>query len=215
MELDTYNRDPTTLARTSLLRPSHTISGKLAAAFPSTDAPVLRTLALISLDLGDGTSVEKKVERNLARMKKSSGENHELDGLFENNDKNGTTESDTTQNKSDKHSSSNKSANGANSSTTSSTIAVSTAKDDQTRPPEDPEPIHSSQHQYKLQPIQQQNEDVQKPCKSGTGCRRSDCFYGHHRPYKTSKGCKKPQCSFNARGMHKVDEMVVDSFIQS
>ena len=54
------------------------------------------------------------------------------------------------------------------------------------------------------------------PCTVGTGCRRQDCFYGHHCPYKqTAKGCTREECRFRARGLHKVDDLQIDGHIQA
>ena len=52
------------------------------------------------------------------------------------------------------------------------------------------------------------------PCKSGPGCRRRDCPNGHHCPYRPNPGgCTNKQCFFNARGMHRVDDVKIDSFV--
>jgi hypothetical protein len=52
------------------------------------------------------------------------------------------------------------------------------------------------------------------PCKVGPGCRRRDCPNGHHCPYRLSPGgCTNKQCAFNARGMHKVDDLSMDRFV--
>jgi hypothetical protein len=53
-------------------------------------------------------------------------------------------------------------------------------------------------------------------CKNGTGCRRQNCPNGHHCPYQLNGGrCTNKQCVFLAKGMHKVDELTVEKFVQS
>lgn len=53
-------------------------------------------------------------------------------------------------------------------------------------------------------------------CRNGTGCRRQNCSHGHHCPYRLSPGgCKKGQCAFNAKGMHKVDDLTIHRLVQS
>jgi hypothetical protein len=52
-------------------------------------------------------------------------------------------------------------------------------------------------------------------CKNGVGCRQQNCLHGHHCPYRLSSGgCKKGQCAFNARGMHTVDDLTLERFVQ-
>jgi hypothetical protein len=52
------------------------------------------------------------------------------------------------------------------------------------------------------------------PCKIGPSCRRRDCPNGHHCPYRLNPGgCTNKQCSFNAKGMHKVDDLSPDKFV--
>ena len=57
-ELDLYREDESTLARTSLLRSSHAVVGKFASAFQVANTPALRTIALISLERGNATTIE-------------------------------------------------------------------------------------------------------------------------------------------------------------
>jgi hypothetical protein len=52
------------------------------------------------------------------------------------------------------------------------------------------------------------------PCKIGPSCRRRDCPNGHHCPYRLNPGgCTNKQCAFNARGLHKVDDLSMDRFV--
>ena len=83
VELDTYREDESTLAKTSLLRSSHSVTGKFANMFPIADAPSLRTIALISLDSIDAATVDAVNKKLAGPSDRASGATDELRELFE------------------------------------------------------------------------------------------------------------------------------------
>jgi hypothetical protein len=73
-----------TLARTSLMRSSHAVVSNFASTFHIANTPALRTIALISLEQTNGTSVEKNKEsRSSVVRTRGPARNHDLQGLFE------------------------------------------------------------------------------------------------------------------------------------
>jgi hypothetical protein len=66
------------------MRSLHAVVGNFASAFHVASTPALRTIALISLEHTNGTSVEKNEEsRSSVVRTRISNRNHELQGLFE------------------------------------------------------------------------------------------------------------------------------------
>jgi hypothetical protein len=65
------------------MRSSHAVVGKFASTFHFANTPALRTIALISLEHANGTSVEKDGESPSSVVRtRVSTRNHDLHGLF-------------------------------------------------------------------------------------------------------------------------------------
>jgi hypothetical protein len=48
------------------------------------------------------------------------------------------------------------------------------------------------------------------PCNQGMGCRRGNCYLGHHCPWTN---CSNKQCNFLKRGLHSVTDLQIAKFV--
>src|SRR4051812_14607624 len=122
MELDRYCEDESTLARTSLMKSSNAVIGRLASAFHVASTPALTTIPLISLEHANGAIGEKNEEsRSSVTRTRFLARNHDLHGLFEVEDQDSPA---TEQSEVNKSSGIDSTAQKRDSSTTSSTAVV-------------------------------------------------------------------------------------------